>query len=329
MERPQPPRVDPSDVPGLVAGDAVVLIGSDGAPANAAWEHADGTAPRWPTVEGALEIAPGSGSIYSTHEFGDVQLHLEWLPADEPSRRGQGRSNSGVGLMGGRYQIQILDSWENETYADGRAASIYGQFPPLADVTRPLGEWQSFDLFFRRPRVDDKGTVMEPARLTLLHNGILVQNNETLVGETIWLQSLPYDGPHPVAGPIELEDHGSPVRFRNVWVRPIPERSQPPAGYAPLASVSLTRAQLDRLVGTYRRPNDAYTIARRGDGIELSMPWRPEVVLPLVPESATSFHLAHTAGTVKFETDASGEATGLVFTTGGVTYRAARERHEP
>jgi hypothetical protein len=231
--------------------------------------------------------------------------------------------------MDGRYEIQILDSWENTTYADGRAGAIYGQFPPLADATLPPTEWQSYDLFFRRPRLDANGTVVEPARLTLLHNGVLVQNNETLVGETIWLQSLPYDDPHPEAGPIQLQDHGSPVRFRTLWIRSIPDRPEPPSGYLNLATADLTDRQLDRLVGVYRRPNDAYTIARRGDGLELSFPWRPEVVLPMLALSPTRFQLEHTAGTVEFTLDDAGAAIGLVFTMGGTTWRATRDVGAP
>ncbi|GAB5535573.1 MAG: hypothetical protein Rubg2KO_18220 [Rubricoccaceae bacterium] len=320
MDRPQPPRVEPGDPP----SDAVQLI----TPNLDAWEHADGSPARWEHDGDALVIAPGTGSIQTQQSFGDLQLHLEWQPAPS-NRTGQDRSNSGLVLMDGRYEIQILDSWESTTYADGRAAAIYGQFPPLADATRPPSEWQTYDLFFRRPRLDDSGTVIEPARLTLLHNGVLVQNNEALVGTTIWLQSLPYDDPHPESGPIQLQDHGSPVRFRSLWVRPIPARPEPPPGTNELATVTLTDRQLDRLVGVYRRPNDAYTIARRGDGLELSFPWRPEVVLPMLPLSPTRFHLAHTAGTVEFVLDDTGAPIELVFSMGGTTWRATHDELAP
>ena len=300
--------------------DAIQLID----PSLRAWEHVDGSPARWEHDGDALVIEPGTGSLQTKRSFSDIQLHLEWQPADEPRRSGQDRSNSGLVLMGGRYEIQILDSWENTTYADGRAAALYGQYPPLADATRPPSEWQTYDLFFRRPRLNDAGTVIEPARLTLLHNGVLVQNNEALVGTTIWLQSLPYDDPHPEAGPIQLQDHGSPVHFRNLWVREIPERPEPPPGYADLRVIELTNRQLDRLVGTYTSSNNAYTIARRGASLELSFPWRPEVVLPMLPLSPTRFHLAHTAGTVEFTLDDAGAPIELVFTMGGKTWRAAR-----
>lgn len=315
MDRPQPPRVEPGAVP----ADAIELID----PSLGAWTHADGSPARWTHDGDALVIVPGTGDLQTRRSLGDLQLHMEWMPAREPQRTGQNRSNSGLVLMGGRYEIQILDSWESTTYADGRAAAIYGQFPPLADATRPPDEWQTFDLFFRRPRLDASGTVIEPARLTLLHNGVLVQNNEALVGETVWLQSLPYDEPHPEAGPLSLQDHGSPVRIRSLWVREIPERLAPPPGYDDLTTVMLSDRQLDRLVGTYTRPNDAYTIARRGDGLELSFPWRPEVVMPMRPLSPTRFQLAHTAGTLEFMLDDAGTPLELVFTMGGSTWRAA------
>jgi hypothetical protein len=227
--------------------------------------------------------------------------------------------------MDGRYEVQVLDSWQNETYADGRAGAIYGQYPPLAAASLPPDAWQVFDLFFRRPRVDARGAVVEPARLTLLHNGVLVQNNEVLPGRTIWLQTLPYDVPHPDAGAVHLQDHGSRVQYRAVWVRPVHERPAPP-DTATLPIVALSAAEMDRLVGTYRRPNDAYAVTRSADGLLFSMPWRPEVVMRMEPLSATTFQLARTAGTLRFTLDESGAATGLAFTVGGVTYQAERER---
>ena len=327
MDRPQPPRVEPAAdldarMPVGAPSDAVVLIGPDGSGLDN-WEADSGDPAPWRTVDGALEVVPGTGGIRSTATFGDVQVHLEWMPAAEPEKDGQNRSNSGLFLADGRYEVQVLDVWENRTYADGRAAAIYGQFPPLADATRPPSEWQMVDVFLRLPRFSDAGAVLEPARMTVLHNGVLVQNNEELPGTTIWLESLPYE-PHD-GGRIGLQDHGSPVRFRNLWVRRLPERAAPPAGYADFEAVELSAAERDRLVGSYAREGGGtFVIERLGDGLGLSMPWRPGV-LPIVPLSPTELQLENTAGRFEVGLDEAGAVTGLTFTMGGATYRATKE----
>ena len=321
ITRPQPPRVEPA--PALPVGapsDAVVLIGPDGSGLGN-WETPRGDAAPWRVRDGALEVVPGSGPIQTREAFGDAQVHVEWQPAAEPEKTSQNRSNSGLFLVDGRYEVQILDVWDNPTYADGRAGAIYGQFPPLADASLPPAEWQSYDVFFRMPRFGPDGAVLEEARMTVVHNGVVVQNNEVLPGTTIWLESLPYEPHGP--GPIQLQDHGSPVRFRNLWVRRLPERAAPPAGYADLEAATLTDAQRDRLVGTYDRVEGGqFVIERLGDGLGLSMPWRPGV-LPIVPLSPTSLQLQNTAG--RFEVDLEGDrVTGLTFSMGGAEYRATR-----
>lgn len=324
LTRPQPPRVEPASGPAGAAppSDAVVLIGPDGSGLDA-WESQGGGSAPWTVEDGALVVAPGTGGIQTTEDFGDVQLHVEWMPADEAEKDGQDRSNSGVFFIDNRYEVQILDSWDNPTYADGRAAAIYGQFPPLADATRPPGEWQSYDIFFRRPRFGDDGAVLEPARLTVLHNGVLVQNNEELPGMTMWLETIPYEA-HPEAGPIGLQDHGSPVRFRNLWVRRLPERSLPPIGYGQVEAVRLTDAQYDRLVGTYDRGGgDQFVVERTAAGVGLSMPWRPGV-LRMIPTAPTTFEMANTAGRIDFDLGSDGEPTGLTFRMGGGVYPATR-----
>lgn len=322
VTRPQPPRVEPAADHLLAAppSDAVVLIGPDGEGLDN-WRADDGGEPRWVVRDGALVATPGAGGIRTEEAFGDVQLHVEWMPADEPEKTSQNRSNSGIFLVDGRYEVQVLDVWDNPTYADGRAGAIYGQFPPLADASRPPGEWQSYDIFFRMPRFGDGGEVLEPARLTVLHNGVLVQNNEALPGMTIWLESLPY-APHG-EGRIGLQDHGSPVRFRNFWVRRLPERPSPPAGYFDVDPVALSDAEYDRLVGTYDRENDGgqFVIERTASGLGLSMPWRPGV-LRMIPVSPTSFELEKTAGRLDFDLGPDGEPAALTFTMGGGTYRA-------
>ena len=150
-------------------------------------------------------------------KFGDVQLHVEWASPNPPAGKGQGRGNSGIFLMG-LYELQVLDSYGADTYADGFAGAIYGQYPPLANASRPPGQWQTYDIAFRRPRFDKDGKIVEPARMTVIHNGILIQNNEELWGRTDWLETSPYEA-NPDRGPIQLQDHGHPVRFRNIWIR--------------------------------------------------------------------------------------------------------------
>ncbi len=324
MTRPQPPRVEPAAaaLPVAPPSDAVVLIGADGSGLENWQADAGGPAP-WRTEAGALVVAPGTGGIRTAESFGDAQVHIEWMPAAEPEKDGQNRSNSGLFLVDGRYEVQILDVWDNRTYADGRAGALYGQFPPLADATRPPDEWQAFDVFFRMPRFAPDGALVEEARMTVVHNGVVVQNNEVLPGTTIWLESLPYEPHGP--GRIGLQDHGSPARFRNLWARRLPERAAPPAGYASFDAVTLTAAQRDRLVGRYARDEGGtFVIERLGDGLGLSMPWRPGV-LPIVPLSPTSLQLKNTAGRFEVETDAGGAVTGLAFTMGGATYHATPE----
>jgi len=212
--RPQPPVVRAAEGANLGVpppADALVLF--DGSSAKA-WTAGGGDCP-WKLAGGVLEVN-GGGSIETREHFGDVQLHLEWASPAKVESSSQGRGNSGVFLMG-RYEVQILDSHENPTYADGGAAALYGQFPPLANVSRGPGEWQSYDIVFRAPRFEgDK--LLEPARVTVIHNGVVMHNNQAFLGATRHREVATYS-PHPAAGPIGLQDHGNPVRFRNIWAR--------------------------------------------------------------------------------------------------------------
>jgi prepilin-type processing-associated H-X9-DG protein len=218
MDRPQPRVVDPgpfrfsspppSDAVVLFDGkslDGWTLAGDPGKPAG------------WKIVDGAMEVAARSGSIATKQSFGDVQLHLEWRAPSPPKGDGQERGNSGVFLMG-RYEVQVLDSYHNVTYADGHAAAIYGQYPPIVNASRKPGEWQTYDIIFHRPRFDASGKVTAPARMTIVHNGVFVQDDAVLTGPTAHQQRPPYTS-HADALPLALQDHGDPVRFRNIWVR--------------------------------------------------------------------------------------------------------------
>ncbi len=230
ISRPRPPVVEPVGSPPVaptaVPGDAVILF--DGTNLDA-WRTDDGRPAKWKVSDGFMEVAPGTGPIDTREKFGDVQLHVEWASPNPAVGKGQDRGNSGIFLMG-MFEIQVIDSYRADTYADGQAGALYGQYPPLANASRPPGEWQTYDIAFRRPRFDHDGKLLEPARLTVIHNGILVQNNEELWGGTNWLEPAPYD--HRLdRGPIELQDHGHKVRFRNIWLRELPERPTPPADY--------------------------------------------------------------------------------------------------
>lgn len=223
MERPRPPVVDPGPpvAPAPPPSDAVVLFGGDDL---SGWRQEDGGAAEWTVGDGYFEVAPGAGDLATRRAFGDVQLHVEWAAPSPPSGEGQGRGNSGVFLMG-LYEIQVLDSHDNDTYPDGQAAAVYGQTPPLVNASRPPGEWQSYDVVFRRPHFSDDGSVVRPARVSVLHNGVLVHDAVALQGRTVHAARAEY-APHEARLPLLLQDHGNPVRFRNVWVRELPEEGR-------------------------------------------------------------------------------------------------------
>jgi hypothetical protein len=185
------------------------------------WTGRRGQPAGWEVDGGAMVIKAGSGEIRSKEEFGDCQLHLEFA-APVPARgRDQGRGNSGV-MFFGRYEIQVLDSFENVTYADGQAAAIYGQYPPLVNASRPPGQWQTYDIIFTAPRFKADGALETPAFVTMLHNGVLVHNHAAVIGAMAYRAVGKYSA-HGPKGPIVLQDHGHPVRYRNIWVREIRE----------------------------------------------------------------------------------------------------------
>lgn len=224
--RPRPPVIHPGhpstlEQPGDAPSDAVVLFdGSD----LSQWQMADGDPPEWKLGKGFFEVIKGTGTLQTKGNFGDCQLHVEWASPVRIQGEGQGRGNSGVFFMG-RYEIQVLDSYDNVTYADGQAAAVYGQYPPLVNASLPPGEWQAYDIVFHRPRFDDTGKLYKPARITVFHNGVLVQDDVELVGPTAHKTRPPYE-PHPDRLPIQLQDHGNPVRYRNIWIRDLENREQ-------------------------------------------------------------------------------------------------------
>jgi hypothetical protein len=220
MDRPRPPVVTPAaaQVPAPPPADAIVLF--DGRDLSQ-WTHADGGPARWRLQDGHMEVVRGTGSLRTTRAFGDVQLHVEWMSPAPATGTGQDRGNSGVFLMG-RYEIQVLDSYGNDTYPDGQAAALYGQRPPLVNASRPPGAWQSYDIVFRRPRFGADRGLVAPARVTVLHNGVLVHDAAAFTGATAHQRRATYEA-HEDRLPIVLQDHGEPVRFRNIWVRELAE----------------------------------------------------------------------------------------------------------
>lgn len=208
--RPVPPIVRPGDPP----SDAIALFSRKGL---AEWRSVKGGPAKWKTSTGWMEVMPGTGDIRTNRGFGDCQLHLEWCTPNPPVGNEQKRGNSGVWLMS-MYEIQILDSYRNRTYADGQAAAVYGQYPPLVNAMRPPGDWQTYDIVFHRPRFDKRGRLLTPARITLLHNGVLVQDNVALTGPVKFKERPPYKA-HPDRLPLMLQDHNDRVRFRNIWIR--------------------------------------------------------------------------------------------------------------
>ena len=209
---PEPAVVKPGGH-GRAPSDAVVLF--DGKDLSK-WTGRNGKA-GWTVANGAMTVEPGTGSISTRDGFGDVQLHIEWRTPTEIVGAGQGRGNSGVFLME-RYEVQVLDSYENRSYSNGQAGSIYKQHIPLVNASRAPGEWQTYDIVFMAPRFRGDGSLERPATMTVLHNGVLVQNHVEIQGPTVFRGSPRYEAHAPKA-PIQLQDHRNFVSYRNIWVR--------------------------------------------------------------------------------------------------------------
>ncbi len=200
--------------PGGAPSDAIVLFdGKD----TSAWEAEQGGRVPWTVADGAMTVVPGSKGIRTREKFCDIQLHVEWRsPTETRGFEGQNRGNSGIFLQE-LYELQVLDSYHNPTYANGQAGSIYKQAMPLANASRAPGEWQTYDVIWKAPRFSPGGGLLSPARITVLHNGVLVQNDTVVSGKTEYIGAPSY-APHDCA-PLYLQEHASKVSFRNIWVR--------------------------------------------------------------------------------------------------------------
>ncbi|MEP7269935.1 MAG: DUF1080 domain-containing protein [Acidobacteriota bacterium] len=217
----KPPDVAPKVVDaGPIGGppaDAIILFnGKD----LSQWKSANAGEAKWLVKDGAMEVVAKTGDIVSKPEFGDMQLHVEWATPAVVQGTSQGRGNSGIFLQG-IYEVQVLDSFNNTTYFHGQAGAVYKQYAPLVNASRKPGEWQAYDIIYHAPKFDDAGKVLKKARVTVLHNGVLIQDDVEILGTTTHEEVQPTYTKHPDKGPIRLQDHGNPIRFRNIWVRPL------------------------------------------------------------------------------------------------------------
>ena len=256
--RPQPKIITPGtfsspEQPGKPPSDAVVLF--DGTDLSK-WESAkDGSPAKWLTKEGVMQVAPSTGDIRTKAKFGDCQLHIEWAAPKEVKGDSQGRGNSGIFLMG-RVEIQVLDSYNNVTYADGHAASVYSVNPPMVNAVHPPGEFQVYDIVFRRPIYKD-GKPLDPGHVTVFVNGVLAQDHTELEGGTGHMgRAKP--GPFPEKGPLQLQDHGNPMRFRNIWYRELPPRAVEGGTDGQPLSTEATMAKRKEIAASIRQDAEAH-----------------------------------------------------------------------
>ena len=315
--RPQPAVVTPGtsstqDRPGQPPSDAVVLF--DGKDLSQ-WVNLDGSPTKWITRDGYMECVRGSGYVRTLQNFGDCQLHVEWATPTPPHGEGQGRGNSGVFFGLDRYEVQVLDSFQSQTYADGSASAVYGQYPPLVNASRAPGEWQIYDIIFTAPRFDSEGKLLSPVRLTVLHNGVLVQNNVQLTGPTSWLERAPYQA-HPEKQPISLQDHGNPVRFRNIWVREL--------GKPGKKEFTFPNSLLERYTGSYTSTdNNHFLIDREGSQLVVRL---SVVKFVLFAESPTKFFAKTTDLQIEFPPIDEGKAQRLTWSVGEGANEAKRDK---
>ena len=212
--QPEPRVVTPGKTSQDPPSDAIVLFnGKD----LSQWQSAKGGDAKWKLQDDYMQVVPGTGIIQTKKAFGDCQLHIEWRTPDSVKGDGQERGNSGIFFMG-LFELQVLDNYNNRTYSNGQAGSMYKQSMPLVNVCRPPGEWQTYDVIFTAPRFNGDSSLKSPARITVFQNGVLVQNNFSLWGGTEYI-GIPVYKMIPEKLPLTLQDHGNPVRYRNIWIR--------------------------------------------------------------------------------------------------------------
>ena len=214
--RPHPPIVTAGENNNNPPSDAIVLFGGTDL---SSWKTVkDESEAKWKVQDGYMEVVPKTGEIQTRQPFGSCQLHIEWCTPEVVKGNSQARGNSGIFLMS-KYEVQVLDCYDNVTYADGQAGALYGQKPPLVNVCKKPGQWQTYDIVFHAP-VFDGDKVVKPATITLFQNGVLVQDHWEIKGSTFHKIPAHYE-PHAEKMPLKLQDHGNPTRFRNIWIRPL------------------------------------------------------------------------------------------------------------
>lgn len=324
MSRPKPPVLQPLDqlLPAPVPQNAISLFDGSGF---SNWVGSDNGNPKWKIEKDYMEIVPGTGAIQTKESFGDVFLHVEWASPDEPDRKGQDRGNSGIFFMG-MYELQVLDSYQADTYADGQAGALYGQAPPRFNVCKPRGQWNAYDISFRRPRFSSDGKLLTKARITVIHNGILIQDNEEYWGPTSWLKFLPYKV-HGDKLPISLQEHNGRVRFRNIWAVSLPELPGPDKSHGS-KTIRLNQKEIVKFTGIYNRPGThaPITITMKNGKLFGDFFYRPGP-LELLPLNDHQFVLKETDGIVTFEMDNKGKVTGLVFHIGDDDMPAKKDKN--
>ena len=316
LNRPAPVKVTAE--PGKPPSDAVVLF--DGSSLDN-WESTKGEPTKWQLVDGALESVKGAGYIRTKQAFGDCQLHLEWAAPSKVEGMGQGRGNSGVFLMGS-YEIQVLDSYETEVrpdgsnlnpnYADGQASAVYAENPPLVNASRKAGEWQTYDIIFHQP-VWENGQLKHPGSITVLHNGVLTQDHWEMEGMTTHCRRRPL-APHDAKLPLQLQDHGNPVRFRNIWIREIPSRYANTTHGGPAAKeadVTALRQQTAAKLFAAANPGDANKAAALQRLLEVVSYDKADTYMKPLNELADAY-LSELAGLDKQKLqDRKGDIVGL------------------
>lgn len=296
--RAVPAVVDPGKAAfsNSIPSDAIVLF--DGKDLSN-WDGPNGKEPKWIVKDGVMESVAGAGYVYTKEKFGDCQLHIEWASPANVKGNGQGRGNSGVFLPGG-YEVQVLDSFNNKTYADGGAASIYGQFPPMVNASRGPGQWQSYDIIFRMPTFED-GKMIEKAMVTVLHNGVVVQHGTRPLGPTSWILHNKSD-PAVESAPIGLQDHGNPVRYRNIWIRNL-QRDTSAGTYA--KARPFTDQEIQNLTGSYEGGREVKEL----DGkLWIRITGR---FMEMAAYEDGTYGLRKSAGKISFTTEDSGKVTEI------------------
>jgi hypothetical protein len=225
MNRPRARKVTPGAyVEEAPPSDAIVLFNGKDLSQWVQMHNGQPQEPKWKVENGYMEIVPRTGRMVTKQKFGDCQLHVEWMVPNGVTGEGQSRGNSGIELMM-RYEIQVLESHDNLTYADGAAGAMYGVWPPLVNPARPQGQWNVYDILFEAPRFEGE-KVVKPAQVTVLFNGVVVHNHQAEIGTTVWRQVGKYT-PHSPEEPLSLQDHNQPMRYRNIWIRKLTGYDQP------------------------------------------------------------------------------------------------------